>query len=52
MVTNEQANNAYNSGYEARHCGLLKESCPYGNTELNLRCQWIGGFNDKDLEIG
>ena len=52
MATNEQMTNSYNSGYEARGCGLLKTSCPFGIDELNLRCQWLGGFNDKDMEIG
>lgn len=52
MVTREQATNAYNSGYEARGCGKSDSACPYGKAELHLLCQWMGGFNDKDKEIG
>ena len=50
MATNEEATNAYNSGYEAGKCGILRSLCPYGYEELNLRCMWLGGWNDYDMD--
>tara|TARA_R110000851_G_scaffold6726_2_gene26785 strand:- start:1084 stop:1242 length:159 start_codon:yes stop_codon:yes gene_type:complete len=50
MATNEQMTNSYNSGYEARDNNKSNTECPYGYEQLNLRCQWLGGWNDSDME--
>lgn len=48
MATDQEMDKAYADGAWARSKRKSKETCPYGNTEINLRCQWLGGWNDKD----
>jgi ribosome modulation factor len=52
MITTAQANNAYQEGHQARANGSYKQVCPFGFNEMHLRCQWLGGWHDKDMEIG
>lgn len=36
----------YDAGKLAKNCGLIKEDCPYGLSELRKRCAWLAGWND------
>ena len=50
MATNEEMQLAYDAGYLARSTNRSDTECPYGKKQLNLRCQWLGGWNDSDME--
>lgn len=50
-VTTREMLDAYNQGVKARSKNKFKSSCPYKDGNLNLRCQWIGGWNDRDMEL-
>lgn len=41
----------YAAGQQARVLGHPKESCPYWTDKMKCRCLWLGGWNDKDIEI-
>jgi ribosome modulation factor len=49
-ASNKEINQAYNNGYAARKDGQSQAVCPYGLILFNLRCQWLAGWNDADLE--
>tara|TARA_R110002126_G_scaffold101189_14_gene233217 strand:+ start:252 stop:446 length:195 start_codon:yes stop_codon:yes gene_type:complete len=55
---NEQDEQDYKKGYQARSKGLLKNACPFkehegniGRTRWRRRTVWLGGWNDKDIEF-
>tara|TARA_R110000850_G_scaffold252359_1_gene377542 strand:- start:300 stop:458 length:159 start_codon:yes stop_codon:yes gene_type:complete len=50
MASNNEMKLAYQSGYVARDENHSNTKCPYGYEQLNLRCQWLGGWNDSDME--
>lgn len=50
-VTTRDMLKAYELGAEARSKNKFKSSCPHKKGSLNLRCQWIGGWNDMDMEL-
>jgi ribosome modulation factor len=41
---------AYAAGMLARNTNKSNTECPYGSCQLRLRCQWLGGWNDADME--
>lgn len=51
MATRQQTQDAYRSGRSSYTSGKDKDSCPFGNSELNLKHWWLAGWNDKDMEL-
>jgi ribosome modulation factor len=49
-ASNKEINQAYNDGFAARKEGQSQATCPYGIASFNLRCQWLAGWNDADME--
>ena len=49
-ASNNQMKIAYKAGMRARNNAQMKSTCPYGSMSLNLRCQWLAGWNDADIE--
>ncbi|MEH6451377.1 MAG: ribosome modulation factor [Oleispira sp.] len=50
MASNNEMELAYQAGYIARDENHSNTECPHGYDQLNLRCQWLGGWNDSDME--
>tara|TARA_R110002049_G_scaffold307768_2_gene509397 strand:+ start:337 stop:498 length:162 start_codon:yes stop_codon:yes gene_type:complete len=51
MPTRQQTQDAYRDGRIARMSGEKKSSVPFDRSELNLQHWWLGGWNDKDMEL-
>jgi len=51
MPTRQQTQDAYREGRLARKEGDSKQNCPFGESESNLKHWWLGGWNDKDMEL-
>lgn len=51
MTTRQQTQDAYRNGRASRDNGELKSSCPFDNTEMNLKHWFLAGWNDKDMEL-
>lgn len=50
--TNNEMQLAYNNGHSARREGTDNKSNPYSIvSESTLYHQWIGGWNDADIQI-
>lgn len=43
--------NDYNNGYKACSKGLLPNACPFGVRRIRRRMAWLGGYNDRCVEI-
>jgi ribosome modulation factor len=50
-ASNIDMKNSYNNGFIARNDDQSQAACPHGISAFNLRCQWLAGWNDRDLEL-
>jgi len=51
MITRQDTQEAYNKGRLTRESGDSTQNCPFGDAELCLKHWWLGGWNDKDMEL-
>lgn len=42
---------SYKDGYNSRLMNQNKSSCPFDDSEMRLKHWWLGGWNDKDMEL-
>tara|TARA_R110000850_G_scaffold91270_15_gene193864 strand:- start:840 stop:1007 length:168 start_codon:yes stop_codon:yes gene_type:complete len=49
-ATTKEMADAYAAGVTARNNHQIRSTCPYGSAQLKLKCLWMAGWNDTDME--